>query len=174
MGSQKQEEHLSECEECGATVYREHLDAGIARYEDGRLMCSVCVAEYERAHDGTVGGTTDDLAPIEFEDDEPDDLSASAEMSSTRIHTVSAATLGGVGGWDDSKFKRELHPGSAGATRCRTFHCRLSEGAIDFLVSQINEWLDGNDKIVIKFVNSAIGLFEGKHTEQNLIITLFY
>lgn len=174
MGSNKPEEQIKECEECGATVYSEHLESGIARYEGGRLLCSVCVAEYERAHDTTSDESTDDLAPIEFEDDETDSLSASGEMSSTRIHTVSAATLGGHGAWDDSKFKRELQPNGVGATRCRTFHCRLSEGAIDFLVTQINEWIDGNDKIAVKFVNSSIGLFEGKHTEQNLIVTLFY
>ena len=39
---------------------------------------------------------------------------------------------------------------------------------------QINEWLDGNDQIVVKFVCANIGLFEGKHTEPNLILNVFY
>lgn len=177
--SKPQDHHLSTCAECGASVYKEHLDAGIARYEGDRLLCSVCVAEYERAHDG-VGGP-DDLAPIEFDDDDDgmDSGSSSSEMagstmSSTRIHSISAATLGNTGGWDDSKFKRQLNPSAAGASRCRTFHCRLSDGAIEFMMHQMNDWMDSNDEIVIKFVNSSIGLFEGKHTEQNLMVTVFY
>ncbi|MCH7808459.1 MAG: hypothetical protein IIB60_04485, partial [Planctomycetes bacterium] len=43
-----------------------------------------------------------------------------------------------------------------------------------FMSTQINEWIDGNDEIVIKFVTSGIGMFEGKHSEPNLIVTLFY
>jgi len=165
------EDHVSICESCGATVYREHLDSGIARYEGGKLLCSVCVAEYERSHDAAGSGVAQELAPIEFEDDE---LGGSQPMSSTRIHSVSVATLGQGVGWDDNRFKRSLRPDSVGATRMRTFHCRLSDGAIDFMQSQINEWLDSSDKLVVKFVSANIGLFEGKHTEPNLILTVFY
>ena len=42
------------------------------------------------------------------------------------------------------------------------------------MMNQINEWLEANEEIVIKFSNSSIGPFEGKHTEQNIIITVFY
>lgn len=42
------------------------------------------------------------------------------------------------------------------------------------MTGQINEWLDANDKIVVKFATTTIGPFEGKHTEPNLIITAFY
>ncbi|RME39201.1 MAG: hypothetical protein D6788_05935 [Planctomycetota bacterium] len=172
--SKSSDEHLSVCDQCGASVYREHLDSGIARYENGKLLCSVCVAEYERAHDAAGGGGAQDLAPIEFEDDEDDAAAGSSVMSSTRIHSVSAATLGKGDGWDESRFKRPLNPNGHGATRCRTFHCRLSDGAIEYMMKQINEWLDANEDVVIKFVNTSIGLFEGKHTEQNLIMTVFY
>jgi hypothetical protein len=169
-----QDEHISMCQNCGATVYREHLDSGIARYEGGRLLCSVCVSEYERSHDAAGTGKVEEFAPIEFEEDDTADLGDSQPMSSTRIHSVSAATLGLAGGWDDNRFKRRLRPELPGASRCRTFHCRLSDGAIDFMQNQINEWLDGNDQIVVKFVSANIGLFEGKHTEPNLILSVFY
>lgn len=165
------EDHVSICESCGATVYREHLDSGIARYEGGRLLCSVCVAEYERSHDAAGSGKVEELAPIEFDDDE---LGGSTAMSSSRIHSVSAATLGQAGAWDESRFQRRLRPDLPGATRIRTFHCRLSDGAIEFMQGQINEWLDANENIVVKFVTSNIGLFEGKHTEPNLILQVFY
>ena len=163
----------STCEECGSSIYQAHIDTGIARYEKGKLLCAHCVSEYEAAHDASGTESTDDLAPIELEgfDDVQDTAVA---MSSTRIHSSSAATLGQHGAWDDSKFNRSLDPAAVGGSRCRTFHCRLSDGAIDFMNSQINEWLDNNDHITVKFATSTIGLFEGKHTEPNMIMTLFY
>lgn len=168
-------DHLSSCEGCGASIYPEHLDSGIARYEDGKLLCSHCAADYERDHDAAAGGDSgvEDFAPIELEGF--DDISESkVAMSSTRIHGATAATLGQTGGWDDAKFKRPLRPDSIGGTRCRVFHCRLSEGAVEYMNNQVNEWLDESDDIVVKFANSTIGLFEGKHTEPNLILTVFY
>lgn len=168
-----EDEHVSVCEQCGATIYREHLDSGIARYEDGKLLCSVCVADFERSHDAAGSEFVEELAPIEFEEDD-DELSGSQVMSSARIHSLSTATLGKAGGWDESKFKRAATMDLSGAIRCRMFHCRLSDGAIDFMQNQINEWMDENDNIAIKYAISNIGLFEGKHTEHNLILTLFY
>lgn len=164
----------SKCEECGASIYQEHLDTGIARYENGRLLCSHCVVEYEKAHDGTAGGeSTDDLAPIELEGFDEGE-GTKIEMSSTRIHGVTEATLGRGSAREASSFKRTLQPDSTTANRCRVFHCRLSDGAIDFMNNQINDWLDENEDITIKFANSTIGLFEGKHTEPNMILTVFY
>lgn len=159
------------CEQCGASVYKQHLDSGIARYENGKLLCSHCVAEFERAHD--TGVVDEGFEPIEFDDEErPSDHKE--ELSKTRFHT-SAATLGIAGVWDESKFKRPLlPPSSPGATRCRTFHCKLTEAAVDYMNGQINDWLEHNDGLVIKFASSTIGNFEGKHTEPNLIVTVFY
>lgn len=166
------EDTTSVCQECGATVYREHLDSGIARYEDGRLLCAHCVAEFEAQHDKEGGGEA--FEPIVFEDEESSGTSVSDAMSQSRIHGATSTTLGMAGTWDDSKFRRSLRPDKPGATRFRVFHCKLSEGALDFMVHQINEWLDGNEQIVVKFTTSTIGPFEGKHTEQNLIVTVFY
>jgi len=167
------EDTTSVCQECGATVYREHLDSGIARYEDGRLLCSHCVAELEAKHDSEGGANA--FEPIEFEDDAPASGTAVQEaMSQSRIHAATKQTMGMAGAWDETKFRRPLHPDMGGATRCRVFHCKLSEGALDFMINQINEWLDSNEQIVVKFMTSVIGPFEGKHTEQNLIVTVFY
>jgi len=166
------DEVTSVCQQCGASVYKQHVESGIARYEHGKLLCSHCVNEFEHAHDKN--GTVDEAyEPIEFDNDD-ERPSSPADLSSSRIHAASAATLGVAGAWDDAKYKRSLSPNASGATRCRTFHCKLSEAAVEFMNSQINEWLDHNDKIVIKFTNSTIGAFEGKHTEPNLIVTVFY
>ncbi len=158
------DEVTSICGSCGASVYRQHIESGIARYAGGKLLCSHCAADFEE-EEGQA------FEPIEFEDEE---ATSKEEMSSSRIHSASAVTLGVGGAWDDSKFRRPLQPTIAGATRCRTFHCKLGEGALDFMVNQINEWLDANEKIVIKFASTTIGPFEGKHTEPNLIVTAFY
>ena len=79
-----------------------------------------------------------------------------------------------AGADDASRFKRPLDPKSPFATRCRTFHCKLSEGAIEFLNMQVNDWLDKHPDIVVKFARSDIGMFEGKHKEPNLILTIFF
>ncbi len=166
------DEVTSICQQCGASVYKQHVESGIARYQGGKLMCSHCVAEFEHAHDKD-GTVEEAYEPIEFDDEDRPNAPA-ADLSSSRIHGASATTLGVAGTWDDNRFKRSLLPNLAGATRCRTFHCKLSEAAVDFMNNQINEWLDHNDKIVVKFANSTIGNFEGKHTEPNLIVTVFY
>ncbi len=167
-----QDEQISICDKCGASVYQEHLDSGIARYEADKLLCAHCVTEFDQSQAASAGGVVDDFAPIELDDDEDNDSSATTEMSSSRIHTLSSASLGQ--GHSETKFNRALQPNAAAATRVRTFHCRLSEGAIEFMSNQINEWADQNENLTIKFVTSTIGLFEGKHTEPNLILTVFY
>lgn len=164
------DEVASVCSECGASVYRQHLESGIARYEGSRLMCSHCVADLERKQDDE-GYKEDALETIEFEDDEREPR---ADLSSSRIHGATKNTLGLGGAWDESKFKRSLRPSEIGGTRCRTFHSKLSEAAIEFMTNQINDWLDSNANIVVKFSNATIGNFEGKHSEPNLILTLFY
>jgi len=42
------------------------------------------------------------------------------------------------------------------------------------MTTLMNDWLDTNPDIVIKFSTSTIGNFEGKHTEPNLIVTVYY
>jgi len=170
----KQEEISSICGECGASVYRQHIDSGIARYEGDRLLCAHCVSEYERSHDSTSAKALrqdEALHPITL--DEDDDERA-GEPAKRRIQVASGGLLGASGAWQDARFHRPLDPASAGASRCRTFHCKLNEGSIEFMTNQINDWLDGNENIVVKFSTSTIGIFEGKHSEPNLILTLWY
>lgn len=71
-------------------------------------------------------------------------------------------------------FKRALVPDAHYATRCRTFHCRLSEAGFQHMNDQINEWVDGHEGTVIKFATNSIGVIDGKHAEPHLIVTVFY
>jgi hypothetical protein len=162
------EEVTSPCAECGASVYKQHIVSGIARVEEGRLFCSHCLAEREKAEKAA-------FAPIEIDDCEDEASLDSAEsMSGSKIHSATQSMLGQSSAWDESRFNRPLDPKIAGGTRFRVFHSRLSEGAIDFMTGQINDWLEANKEIVVKFSNTVVGPFEGKHTEPNLVITVFY
>lgn len=156
----------SACESCGATVYKEHIDSGIARYEAGKLMCPHCVNEYERSHDAAVGAAVATEAKVGI---------VGGEVSGTsKINVFGSANLTDVHAWDESGFNRKLDPNAEGGTRCRVFHSKLNQGAIEFMVNAINTWLDESGDIRIKHATSTIGIFEGKHADPNIILTLFY
>lgn len=160
-------EQAGSCQGCGASVYPEHLESGIAKMMDGKLFCAHCAKE----QDAAASGEFDLMEPIPLDDDLKG--GTSVEVSESVI-AVSAQTLNVGKTWDESRFTRPLEPDTMHATRCRMFHAKLSDGAIDYLNGQINEWLDQNKEISIKFCNSTIGPFEGKHTEPNIIMSLFY
>ncbi len=165
----------SVCEACGATVFAETIDTGVARYEGGKLMCKVCVEEYERAHEGRGQEEGYALGPIEFEGDEaPDDAVETAMESSGSTIAYTGQALGSIGAHDESKYQRPLDPNAQAATRCRTFHCKLNDAAAEYMNNAVNEWADTNPEITIKFATSTIGIFEGKTKDQNLIVTVFY
>ena len=159
-------EKTKSCEVCGSTIYQEHLDSGIARVHKEKLMCAHCLKDVDVDE---VGEVTDMLEPIAFDTDD-DDHSASTSVA------IATATdsLGATHAWDESGRKRPLDPKNPGATRCRLFHAKLSEGALEFLNSQVNDWLDDHEDIVIKFATSSVGVFEGKHSEPAIFLTVFY
>ena len=74
----------------------------------------------------------------------------------------------------DAGLRRPTQKNVPYATRCRTFHCKLNETAIAYMDRMVNEWVDKHEEIEIKFATSTIGIFEGKHADPNLIMTLFY
>ena len=160
-----------ECASCGASIYRQHVDSGIARSVDGKMLCSHCLVEHEREKEGE---QSPEFAPIEFDDDDSGEEELNVDLSQSRVHSASTATLGKAGGWDETRYERQPDARAISATRCRTFHAKLSEGALGFMNTMINEWLDENPNITVKFATSTIGTFEGKHAEPNLILTLFY
>ena len=159
-------EETKSCQGCGSTIYPEHIQDGIAKKMNGKLLCAHCVKEEEEAK-----ATADMMEPISFDTD--DSHGTKIDMTASQI-TTTEDTLGKKSAWDESRFKRSLDPQSRNASRCRTFHSKITEGALDFMHSQINEWLDENPEITVKFATSTIGMFEGKHTELNMFITMFY
>lgn len=159
----------TQCEACGATIFKEQLDSGVARYEGGKLLCMACVEEFERAHDRpSSGGSGYHFEPIAMRDDPPSDVRSGSGAAAAVGGAFAGVTRGAA------HLKRPLDPTAAGATRCRTFHCKLNDAAIEFLNGVINQWLDEHADITVKFATSTLGVFEGKNKEPNLILTLFY
>lgn len=166
MSTATTSEGLMSCSGCGATVYPEHLDRHMAGYWSGKLYCSYCLVEKQG------GGAAppqpppipDELTSFPLEEAESVPETAKAPAITAPPPPLAAAPT----------IHRPPRTGSSGATRMRIFHARLSDGAVSHLDQQINDWLDQNPEIEIKFSNSTVGTWEGKHPEPNLILTLFY
>jgi hypothetical protein len=59
-------------------------------------------------------------------------------------------------------------------TGVKTFFTKLHAGAMEFLDEQITAWLKQNPGIIVKHTNIATGEVQGKKTEPNVIITVWY
>ena len=59
-------------------------------------------------------------------------------------------------------------------TGVKTFFTKLHAGAIEFLDEQITNWLNKNPDITIKLTNTTTGEIQGKKTEPNIIVTVWY
>jgi hypothetical protein len=59
-------------------------------------------------------------------------------------------------------------------TGVKTFFTKLHAGAIEFLDEQIAKWLKENPDVSIKRINTVTGEIQGKKTEPNIIITVWY
>lgn len=59
-------------------------------------------------------------------------------------------------------------------TGVKTFFAKLHAGAIEFIDTQITDWLRKNPGVVIKRTNTVAGMVIAKKTEPNIIITIWY
>lgn len=169
----EQEEVLRPCDQCGATVYPEHLAEGKAAEVDGKLLCKYCLEDYRAAHAAAEEAVEVVDEPIPLSTDGP-------AVSRSKIHSFGAApggmadSMAGQAALRDQDLKRPLLRNSPNATRCRTFHCKLTDASLTHMNDMINEWVDGDETVEIKFATSTIGVVEGKHADQHLIVTVFY
>ncbi len=72
-----------------------------------------------------------------------------------------------------AQFKRPLNFNGQGATRCRLFHCKVAESSMEYMENQINDWLD-SEQVEVKQVGHVVGMMEGKHSEPNVIVMVWY
>lgn len=178
------DEQMESCQECGATIYPEHLAKHTADRFQGKLLCPHCLQEKHASASVNPAELLSESGGIASEPDNPvialasDDgaadspPSAAAPSKSIKSFGGGSVTLGHTAA--DAGLRRPTQKNVPYATRCRTFHCRLNETAIAYMDRMVNEWVDAHEEIEIKFVTSTIGLFEGKHSDPNLILTLFY
>jgi len=59
-------------------------------------------------------------------------------------------------------------------TGVKTFFTKLHAGAMEFLDETIARWLERNPEVHIKHTNITTGDVQGKKTEPNIIITVWY
>ena len=171
------EESLKACEECGATVYPEHLERGMAEKWEGKLLCVHCLKDKRAgAHAATPNAPDQGTIELAGGANAPDVMGeAGAVVYDKRPTAIKSFGAGpAVGEVAGHEHRRSLLPGSPNATRCKTFHCKLADGPMAFMAEQINEWADADENIEIKFATSTIGVVEGKHVDPHLIVTVFY
>lgn len=168
------------CQVCEGEITPEQISKREAGLLKGVLHCPKCVqAKRMAAAQATaavpVGATVAAAAKAPASGDEPISLLGSddgaAQPSMVRSFSASGTAVGEKA---DRQFKRPLAGKNEGATRCRTFHAKLAAGAIVYLDDQINEWIDSHPDVYIKTVSTTVGLFEGKHQEPHLMVTIFY
>ncbi|GAG30077.1 unnamed protein product, partial [marine sediment metagenome] len=87
---------------------------------------------------------------------------------------ASGVSAGAAAELDDRSYLPSSSRPGRGARRVRTFHSKLSEGAVRHLDEQVNAWLESHPEIEIKFANTTVGVWEAKHAEPNLILMVFY
>lgn len=189
------------CEGCGGGISNEAIVAKQAGLVGGVLLCPQCIARKreellaarQAAHPVAAGGGSGNggsevgtvqgsvyLPPVsEGKRDVADEslsLVSETEMrvaGSNRIRSFSeGSTLAGV--HHEENYKRPIAGPNEPATRCRTFHGKLTAAGLAHMDEQINEWLDSNPQVFIKSCTSTVGIFEGKTKEPHLLVTMFY
>lgn len=121
-------------------------------------------------------------APIPFDDGDSNDMSVShSPLNLGGGSSVEAPKAEAVAKPQVQKPSAPVAKISAGGaasseriTGIRTFFTKLHAGAINFLDEQITKWLTENPDIVIKRTNMVTGEIQGKKTEPNIIITIWY
>ncbi len=149
------------CSQCN-----EHLEAPGSMIGE-KIQCPMC--KYPEI-------VPDDEAKIHL------DLGVSASTSvsteEAKVGIAGSSQIKAFGNADQKRKERVWSRNSAitgsGACRMKIFHSRLSDNAMEYMEDSINEWLDENPDIEIKFSNSTVGIVESKKSESHIIVTVWY
>ncbi len=144
------------CSQCGTALEAPTSLAG------GILQCPKC------RYPEKVPKPASEPEPIKLEGTEDTDSGSSV----AHVHTFASDSK--LDRMNEKSYTRPLQKSGKGATRVRTFHTRLSDNAMRFLDNMINEWIDSDPEIEVKFTNIAVGVVEAKNREDHLIITVWY
>lgn len=164
------------CEGCKAEITNEQIQQRQAGLVYGVLLCPQCIEKKKKeAQEAQQRAMAAAAAPKDITEEKitlDGDLEAPAVGPSKIRSFAAGSTLGGA--HHDANLHRDLTGPTDPPTRCRTFHSKLTPGALAHMDDLINEWIDSNPGIFIKHVNTTVGPFEAKHVEQHLIVTIFY
>lgn len=69
----------------------------------------------------------------------------------------------------EQQWTRTPNTTGSGAIHVKSFSCKLTEDALQYMDQAINEWLDAHPQYEVKFVSSSIGTMTGKLKEPALI-----
>jgi hypothetical protein len=139
------------CQECGATIYPEHIAEHTADLWAGKLLCPHCLRQKRG-----------EVAPSPA----PAAAAASRAAATGIVQSGGGPQLSGM-------RVADLLPDSPLASRCKIFHCKLIDASIGHLTDQINDWI-ASENVAIKFATTNIGIVEGKSNDTHLVVTLFY
>ncbi|MGC9455085.1 MAG: hypothetical protein ACP5HU_09505 [Phycisphaerae bacterium] len=120
-----------------------------------------------------------ELPPVRPEEDEeevePIGLVETDESEGTKRGQIKAfgSAAGGPALSGKSGFERTPNVTGKGAIRCRIFHSKIAEAPLNYMQNQINEWLDSQE-IEVKHVGHLVGALEGKTTDPNVIVMVWY
>jgi hypothetical protein len=109
-----------------------------------------------------------DLEPISL----VEDLTEAAPVAQSAPKKIMA--FGADAHHRKQDWKRQTNKDGTGATRIRSFHGKYSEQGLEYLDNAINEWLDNNPDVEVKFCTSTVMTFEGKIREPALVLNLWY
>ena len=108
-------------------------------------------------------------APIPFDDDDTSEASVSHSPLDLGGGTAEVPTAEVT-----AQPMAKKIVSSERITGVKTFFTKLHPGAIGFLDEQITNWLSDNPGITIKRTNTVTGPVQGKTTEPNIIVTIWY
>ena len=125
----------------------------------------------------TYAGQAPDLAEIKPDEEPPPadnsvslvENAAVVEETKSKIR-LDAGTLGVAG---KVQFRRALNVTGTGATRCKIFYAKIAPAPMEYMQKTINDWLD-QEELEVKFVSQVVGVLEGKRSEPNIIVTIWY
>jgi hypothetical protein len=113
--------------------------------------------------------TQKELEPISLVEDESAPHMTSAAPMPKKIQAFGMENV-----QRNRQWKRQAVKTGTGATRVKSFHGKYSEQGLDYLDTAINDWLDNNHDVEVKFVTSTVMTFEGKVREPALVLNLWY
>ncbi len=105
----------------------------------------------------------------------PKPASAGASVGGSSVtSTPKKITFGAENTVRTHQWKRKPHLGGQGACRVKTFHGKCSDQGLEYLDDAINVFLDEHPDIEVKFVQSNVGMFDGKFKDFALIVNVWY